>query len=82
VANEWARRATRVPNAHYWAFAHRVSALGQLEKPQELATAVNNLLQRKPDFSCSFARKRLFYLKDRDQLDRYLEGLRRAGIPD
>jgi TolB-like protein/Tfp pilus assembly protein PilF len=82
LANEWAQRATRVPNAHYWAFAHRVSALGYLERPQERAAAVNDLLQRKPDFSCSFARKRLFYLKDRDQLDLYLEGLRRVGIPE
>jgi TolB-like protein len=80
LANEWAQRATRVPNAHYWAFAHRVSALGQLDKPHERAVAVGDLLQRKPDFSCSFARKRLFYLKDRDQLDLYVEGLRRAGI--
>jgi tetratricopeptide (TPR) repeat protein len=82
LANEWAQRATRVPNAHYWAFAHRVSALGHLERPEQRAAAVNDLIQRKPDFSCSFARKRLFYLKDRDQLDLYLEGLRRAGIPE
>jgi tetratricopeptide (TPR) repeat protein len=82
LANEWAQRATRVPNAHYWAFAHRASALGHLERPQERAAAVNDLIQRKPDFSCGFARKRLFYLKDRDQLDLYLEGLRRAGISD
>ncbi len=80
--NEWAQRATRVPNAHYWAFAHRVSALGHLERTQESTAAANDLLQRKPDFSCSFARKRLFYLKDRDQLELYLEGLRRAGIPN
>jgi TolB-like protein/Tfp pilus assembly protein PilF len=80
-ANEWALRATRVPNAHYWAFAHRVSALGHLERPDERATAVTDLLQRKPDFSRSFARKRLFYLKDPSQLDLYLEGLKRAGIP-
>jgi len=82
LANEWALRATRVPNAHYWAFAHRVSALGHLERPEELAAAVNDLLQSKPDFSRSFARKRLFYLKDGGQLELYLEGLRRAGISD
>jgi TolB-like protein len=79
-ANEWALRATRVPNAHYWAFAHRVSALGYLDRPEERAAAVSDLLQRKPDFSCSFARKRLFYLKDSGQLELYLEGLGRAGI--
>ena len=80
-ANEWAQRATRVPNAHYWAFAHRVSALGYLDKRDERDVALSELLQRKPDFSCSFARRRLFYLKDRGQLELYLEGLRRAGIP-
>jgi len=82
LANEWAQRATRVPNAHYWAFAHRVSALGHLGRSDELARAMSDLLQRKPDFSATFARKRLFYLKDRDQLELYLEGLRRAGISD
>lgn len=80
-ANEWAQRATRVPNAHYWAFAHRVAALGHLERPEECAKAISDLLLRKPDFSCAFVRKRLFYVKDLGQLELYLEGLRRAGIP-
>lgn len=82
LANEWAQRATRVPNAHYWAFAHRLAALGHLEKPEERAKAVSDLLLRKPDFSCTFARKRLFYVKDDGQLELYLEGLRRAGMPE
>jgi TolB-like protein len=82
LACEWAQRATRVPNAHCWAFAHRVSALGQLERPDDLRVAVGELLQRKPDFSCGFARKRLFYVKDPGQLELYAEGLRKAGIPE
>jgi tetratricopeptide (TPR) repeat protein len=82
LACEWAQKATRVPNAHYWAFAHRVSALGHLQRPGDLSTAVPELLQRKQDFSCSFARKRLFYVKNPDQLELYLEGLRKAGIAE
>jgi tetratricopeptide (TPR) repeat protein len=82
LAFEWAHRATRVPNAHYWAFAHRVSALGHLQRPEDLRVAVPELLQRKPGFSCSFAQRRLFYLKNPDQLRLYVEGLRRAGIPE
>jgi TolB-like protein/DNA-binding winged helix-turn-helix (wHTH) protein/Tfp pilus assembly protein PilF len=82
TANEWALRATRVPNAHYWAFAHRVSALGHLERPEERSSAAKDLMQRKPEFSRGLARKRLFYLKDPDQLELYLEGLRRAGIAE
>ncbi len=81
-ASDWAQKATRVPNAHYWAFAHRASALGHLQRLEELRVAVDELLQRKPDFSCSFARRRLFYVKNPDQLHLYIEGLRGAGIPE
>src|SRR5262249_46321656 len=81
LAFDWAQKATRVPNAHYWAFAHRVSALGHLERSEELRVATRELLQRKPDFSCSFARKQLFYVKRADQLELYVEGLRKAGMP-
>ena len=81
-AHEWARKATRVPNAHYWAFAHRVAALGHLQNQDDLPIARDELLQRNPDFSCSFARRRLFYVKDSAQLDLYVQGLRLAGIKD
>jgi hypothetical protein len=40
------------------------------------------LLHRKPDFSCSLARRRLFYVKDPAHLDLYVEGLRKAGLPE
>src|SRR5262245_29536520 len=81
-ACEWSRKATRVPNAHDWAWAHHVSALGHLERPDETASAVEELMKRKPDFSCGFARTRLFYVKNPDQVDLYVEGLRRAGISE
>jgi tetratricopeptide (TPR) repeat protein len=81
-AQEWARKATRVPNAHYWAFAHRVSALGHLQNQDDLPVAKDELLQRNPDFSCGFARRRLFYVRDSAQLDLYVQGLRLAGIKD
>jgi hypothetical protein len=42
--------------------------------------AIQDLLAVKPDFSLDFARKHLFYLKRADQLDIYLEGLRKAGV--
>jgi adenylate cyclase len=80
-ALEWAQKATRVPNCHYWPFAHRVAALGFLPQREGLEVARAELLQRKPAFSCSFARERLFYIKDPEQLNLYAEGLRKAGIP-
>jgi len=81
-ALEWAQRAIRVPNCHYWPFAHRVAALGHLQRASELPGALADLKQRKPNFSCAFARERLFYIKETRHLDRYLDGLRRAGLSE
>ncbi len=79
-AVEWGTKATRVPKCHYWPFAHRVAALGYLDRPAELAAAVAELMRRKPGFTCAFARERLFYIKESAHIERYVEGLRRAGI--
>src|SRR5262249_48474169 len=57
---EWAQKATRIPNCHYWPFVHRVSALGHLQRADELPIAMEELLQRKPKLTCGFARERLF----------------------
>ncbi len=81
-ALEWAQRATRVPNCHYWPFAHRVAALGHLQREGELPGALADLRQRKPNFSCAFVRERLFYIKNPEHLERYLEGLRKAGVTE
>jgi hypothetical protein len=79
-ALDWAQKATRVPNCHYWPFAHCVSALGHLQEVDATKAAVAALLQRKPEFSCAFARRRLFFVKNPVHLDLYLDGLLKAGI--
>jgi len=76
----WARKAVRIPNAQYWARAHLVAALGHLGDQTQAGSAVRDLLQTKPGFSLDFARERLFYLKRSDQLETYLDGLRKAGV--
>jgi len=82
TAAEWALNAVRVPNSHYWANAALVAALGYLDRPDETRAAVAELLRRKPEFSCRFARDHLFYVKDPAQVDHYVSGLRKAGIPE
>jgi tetratricopeptide (TPR) repeat protein len=79
-AVEWSHRATRVPHCHYWPFVHRVSALGHLQQVEALETAKAELLQRKPDISCGWARRRLFFIKNPAHLVVYVEGLLKAGI--
>ncbi|HET7729401.1 MAG TPA: winged helix-turn-helix domain-containing protein [Usitatibacter sp.] len=80
-AAEWAQQATRIPNCHYWGFAHRVSALGHLERKRELEHALRELRDANPAFSQAVARQRLFYVKRKEQVSLYLEGLRKAGVP-
>lgn len=82
LAEEWARKATRVPNCHYWGFSHRVAALGHLHRSDELNSALTELRQINPDFTCKIAQRRLFYVKDQNQIDLYIGGLRKAGVPE
>lgn len=79
---KWAKKALGVPIAQYVANANLVAALGYLDRPEETHAAVEELLKKKPEFSCSFAKKRLFYIKSEAQIERYMNGLRRAGIPE
>ena len=81
-AQQWAWKAIRIPNCHYWPFAHRVAALGHLDREDDLRLALDELLQRKPGFTSSFARERLFYVRNPAHLDNYVEGLHRAGLPE
>lgn len=80
-AAQWARRATQLPNAHYWSHANLVSALGHLGESTQAGAAAARLHRARPRFTRSFASERLFFVKDQGQLDLYLDGLRRAGVP-
>jgi len=82
AAEDWAHKATRVPNCHYWGYAHRVAALGYLQRSDERKAALQDLLKLKPDFTCRLAQQHLFYLRDLRQLTGYIEGLRRSGVPE
>ena len=43
--------------------------------------AVPDLLAKKPLYTRDYARKDFFYCSDESLVERYLEGLRRAGVP-
>jgi TolB-like protein/Flp pilus assembly protein TadD len=75
----WTERAEEIPNRQYWTFAHKASALGHLGRNEEARRALAAALAEQPELSISFARNKLYYVKNPEQLERYLEGLRRAG---
>ena len=56
-------------------------ALAYLGQRSAAGAAVARLLAQEPRFSQSFARGKLFYLKDPEQLRMGLEGLALAGVP-
>lgn len=77
-----ARTSVRRPNADLWAYATLSSVLGHLGSLDEVRTARRELLQRKPDFSLSFVRQVVYYNKVPAHLERYIDGLRKAGLPE
>jgi adenylate cyclase len=84
AAVDWARRAVHEPRAvggGYWAHAVLASALGNLGQTAEAREAVHEALQRKPDLSLAYLETTL-PTKQPGGLELYLDGLRKAGLPD
>jgi len=81
-AMEWAQKAILVPNCQYWARAHLAAALGYLGRTAEAAATLADLKKLRPAFSLAFVREQLFYLESSEQIERYIDGLRRAGVRD
>ena len=82
IAEIFARKATRIPNANHWPFAILVSLLGLMDRAEETPRAVDSLLERYPGYTVATARSDFFFCGDYDLVERYLEGLRRAGVPE
>ena len=74
------RKVIRHPAVRFWAYAHLACALGHLDRPEEARSAVNKLLETRPDFSMRLGHP----VKDQAGVEHYIAGLRKAGldIPD
>lgn len=81
-ALQYTRRASAIPNCQYWTTAHMTVALAHLGRQQEAEQAAGRLLRENPAFSLEFAREKLFYLKLPEQVELYMDGLKKAGIPE
>ena len=80
IAVEFARRATRQPTVTYQAFATLAASLGHLGDRAQAEIAATELRQRKPNYSTGTARQEFFFCNDTGFIDRFVEGLRVAGI--
>jgi TolB-like protein/DNA-binding winged helix-turn-helix (wHTH) protein len=77
----FARKAIRQPNATDFPHALLVATLGLLDDIPAAGEAVPELMQKKPSYTRAYAKKDFFYCSDAALVERYLEGLRRAGVP-
>ena len=78
---EWERRATRSPNAHFWAFVTYAAALFKLGREDEARDVIADLLLRASHFSISFM-KGSFSQEDPLDDSELIDAFRRAGIPE
>ena len=78
-ANEWADHAAEIPNRQYLTLAHKAVALAGLGRIDEARRTLKATLAEQPAFSISFARRKLYFVRDEEQVARYLDGLRLAG---
>jgi TolB-like protein/DNA-binding winged helix-turn-helix (wHTH) protein len=82
IAVEFARRATRQTNANYQAFATLAASLGLLGETAQAKEVAAGLLQSKPSYSAETARQEFFFCNDLGFVDRYVKGLRVAGVSE
>jgi adenylate cyclase len=84
AAAEWGRRAMHEPRSAdggYWSCAVLASALGNLGRTDEAREVLDEALRRKPELSLTYLEKTL-PAKQPGGLDPYLDGLRKAGLPE
>lgn len=79
---DWSEKAMCYPHCQFWAFAHRVAALGHLGRQRDMREAVAELRLKEPRFSRSLAEQKLYFVKRSEQLQLYFDGLWKAGIRD
>jgi adenylate cyclase len=79
-AVEWARRSIRANPRFPFSHARLAASYGHLGRRNEARTAVEELLRVQPGFSLTFARE--INVDAPAYLEHYLDGLRKAGLPE
>jgi adenylate cyclase len=79
-AVQWARIAVRQPNAYFRVHAVLAAALGHAGRMDDGKHVVDELLRLRPDYSRLLV-ERTMPFKRREDLDHFIEGLRKAGLP-
>ena len=80
------RKSIRQPNATHWPFATLVSILGHENRLSEAAAAIRELLERKPEYCCAYAKDDFLFaghpFLGEKFVELYVASLRKAGLPE
>jgi tetratricopeptide (TPR) repeat protein len=79
-AESFAREAVRQQNATYWPFATLCSILGNLARIDDARAIADRLTSMESGYCCARCREDFFFIQDGEFVDRYIAGLRAAGI--
>jgi len=80
-AIDWAKKALRQPNFQWSRYAVLIAALGHLGRLREAGQYLEELMELRPDFSRTFVQE-THLITGENEMDHYLEGLSKAGLPD
>ncbi len=80
-AIEVAKKSTHQPGAGFWCWTCLAAAQAQQERVEPAKTAMASAMKRNPQLSVTFISKALPWQVTED-LEHYLEGLRKAGLPE
>jgi len=81
-AAEWARKTIEANPQFPGGHRTLAAANGAMERTEEAERAAGKLLELLPHLTIKQLRQSIPYFKDPDGLERYLDGLRWAGIPE
>jgi tetratricopeptide (TPR) repeat protein len=77
----WGQKGIRDNPQMFWPYVHVASALGHMGLTKEATQAVAELLRVKPDFSTATIDETVRFRNPADR-DHYIDGLRKAGLPE
>ncbi|MCH7929002.1 MAG: tetratricopeptide repeat protein [Proteobacteria bacterium] len=80
-AVKWAIEALRQPNFQWSRYTVLITALERLGRADEAQRYLKDLFRQRPDLTVSFVRD-THLLSDPDDVAHYLDGLRKAGLPE
>jgi len=81
-AAAWSKKAIQYPSAPFLPFIDAATALGHLGRIDEARAMLTEVIKRKPDFSVDTVRNTIGRYGLHSGIDRIIDGLRKAGLPD